>query len=122
MAKFQHILAGMNPLGQSLICTYVGPRAHFVQIPVRHAMTFDFAVYPLQKEGYSGKQMTFVDPQPTAILSTITQIALIETGSRSTREHWHQVQLRNLVNTALQRSEFWRGRIGNRGGSEARGW
>ncbi len=48
----------------------------------------------------------------------LTEIALIETGSRSAREHWQQVQLRNLVSHATQRSAFWRSRIGGRKASD----
>ena len=58
--------------------------------------------------------MTILDPEPRAMLSAITEIALIETGNRSAREHWQQIQLRNLVNNATQRSAFWRARIGSR--------
>ena len=56
--------------------------------------------------------MSVLDPEPQAALSVVTQIALIETGDRPAREHWQQIQLRNLVNHATQRSAFWRARIG----------
>ncbi len=62
--------------------------------------------------------MTILDPEPRAILSAITEIALIETGSRSALERWQQIQLRNLVNHATQRSAFWRARIGGRKASD----
>ena len=52
------------------------------------------------------------------MLSAITEIALIETGSPSARERWQQIQLRNLVNHVTQRSAFWRARIGKRKGSD----
>jgi len=76
-------------------------------------MNFDFSAYPLHKGGYSGKPMTLLDPEPKAMLSTITQIALLESGNRSAREHWQHVQLCNLVKHAVQRSAFWRNRIAN---------
>src|SRR5437763_8421841 len=75
-------------------------------------MMFDFSGYRLRKGGYSETPMTILDPQPRAMLSAITEIALIETGNRSAREHWQQIQLRNLLNHATQCSDFWRSRIG----------
>ena len=77
-------------------------------------MNFDFTVYPLQNGAYSGRSMTILDRDPKAMLSAITEVALIETGNRSAREHWQRVQLCNLVKHAIQRSGFWRSRIGNR--------
>jgi phenylacetate-CoA ligase len=81
-------------------------------------MIFDFSGYRLHNRGYSEKPMTILDPEPKAMLSTLTEIALIETGSRSAREHWQQIQLRNLVNHVSQRSAFWRSRIGRRKASD----
>jgi len=81
-------------------------------------MTLDFARYPLHSAGFSGKPMTFMDPEPKAMLSTIMQLALLETGNRSACEHWQQVQLCNLLKHAVQRSDFWRSRIGSRSRSE----
>ena len=77
-------------------------------------MIFDFSGYRLRNKAYSEKPMTMLDLEPKAMLSAITEIALIETGSRSAREHWQQIQLRNLVSHATQRSAFWRSRIGDR--------
>ena len=62
--------------------------------------------------------MTILDPEPRALLSAITEIVLIETGSRSACEHWQQIQLRNLINHVTQRSAFWRARIGGRKASD----
>jgi phenylacetate-CoA ligase len=83
-------------------------------------MIFDFSEYRLRNRCYSKTPMTILDPgaPPREMLSVITEIALIETGSRSAREHWQQIQLRNLVNHAIQRSAFWRSRIGNRKASD----
>ena len=81
-------------------------------------MIFDFSGYRLRNRGYSEKPMTILDPEPRAMLSAITEIALIETGNRSAREHWQQIQLRNLVNHLTQRSAFWRSRIGMRKASD----
>jgi phenylacetate-coenzyme A ligase PaaK-like adenylate-forming protein len=81
-------------------------------------MIFDFSGYRLRNRAYSEKPMTILDPEPRAMLSAITEIALIETGSRSAREHWQQIQLRNLLNHITQRSAFWRARIGSRKASD----
>jgi phenylacetate-CoA ligase len=81
-------------------------------------MTFDFSGYRIGNRGYSEKPMTILDPEPKAVLSTVMEIAMIETGSRSAREHWQQIQLRNLINHATQRSAFWRSRIGRRRASD----
>ena len=74
-------------------------------------MIFDFSGYRLRNRGYSEKPMTILDPEPRAMLSALTEIALIETGSQSARECWQQTQLRNLVKHATERSAFWRSRI-----------
>ena len=81
-------------------------------------MNFDLFEHRLHRDGYSEKPMTFLDPEPNAMLSAVTGIALIENGSRSARERWQKVQLRNLVNHVTQRSAFWRARIGNRKASD----
>ncbi|HEY1362569.1 MAG TPA: hypothetical protein VGF60_10015 [Xanthobacteraceae bacterium] len=81
-------------------------------------MIFDLSEYRLRNRGYSERPMTFLDPEPRAMLAAVTELALIETGNRSAREHWQQIQLRNLVNHATQRSAFWRSRIGRRKASD----
>jgi phenylacetate-CoA ligase len=81
-------------------------------------MDFDFSTYPLRNRGYSGRPMSILDPEASAMLSAITEVALIESGDRSARELWQQMQLCNLVKHATQRSGFWRSRIGNRGLSD----
>jgi phenylacetate-coenzyme A ligase PaaK-like adenylate-forming protein len=81
-------------------------------------MTFDFSGYHLRNRAYSEKPMTILDPEPKALLSAITEITLIETGSRASREHWQQIQLRNLINHVTQRSAFWRSRMGSRKASD----
>ena len=81
-------------------------------------MNFDLFEHRLHRDGYSEKPMTFLDPEPNAMLSAVTGIALIENGSRSARERWQKIQLRNLVNHVSQRSAFWRARIGNRKASD----
>jgi phenylacetate-coenzyme A ligase PaaK-like adenylate-forming protein len=80
-------------------------------------MNFDFSSYPLRLRSYSEQPMAFLDMEPKATLASIMEIALIETGNRSAREHWQQQQLRNLLKHAGQRSAFWRKRIGDSGGS-----
>ena len=74
-------------------------------------MNFDFSAYPLRDKGYSGRSMTILDREPQAMLAAIMEVALIETGDRSAREHWQKVQLGNLIKHAVQRSAFWRKRI-----------
>jgi len=81
-------------------------------------MIFDFSGYRFRNKAYSEMPMTILDPEPRALLSAITEVALIETGGRSAREHWQQIQLRNLVSHATQRSAFWRSRIGSRKASD----
>ena len=77
-------------------------------------MNFDLFEHRLNRNGYSEKPMTILDPEPNAMLSAVTGIALLESGSRSARERWQEIQLRNLLNHASQRSAFWRARIGSR--------
>jgi phenylacetate-CoA ligase len=81
-------------------------------------LSFDFSGYRLRDSGYSEKPMTILDPEPRAMLSAITDIALIETGDQRAREHWQEMQLRNLVSHVSQRSAFWRARIGGRKASD----
>ena len=56
--------------------------------------------------------MTFIDQAPKNFLSAIMDLIAIETGNRTTREHWQKRQLQNLLQHAAQRSAFWRMRIG----------
>src|SRR6476619_3401780 len=81
---------------------------------------FDFSAYGLHNRGYSKTPMIILDPgaPPRNMLAAITEIALIETGSRSAREYCQHIQRRNLVKHAAQRSAFWRSRIGNRKASD----
>jgi phenylacetate-CoA ligase len=81
-------------------------------------VNFDFSEYRLRNRGYSERPMSILDPEPKATLSILTEICLLETGNRSAREHWQQIQLRNLVNHVTQRSAFWRSRIGGRRASD----
>ena len=80
-------------------------------------MTFDFSGYRLRPRAYSKTPMTMLDAGPKEMLSAIMEIALIEAGNRSAREHWQEVQLRNLLNHTAQNSIFWRLRIGRTGAS-----
>jgi phenylacetate-coenzyme A ligase PaaK-like adenylate-forming protein len=58
--------------------------------------------------------MAFLDPEPRAMLTAIAEMALIETGSPTAREHWQSAQLRNLLAHASQRSSFWQKRLGSK--------
>ncbi len=77
-------------------------------------MKFDFSKYPISSQGYSKRPMAFLDIVPGKILGGIAELALIETGDRAAREQWQQVQLRNLLAHAAQRSAFWRNRLGSK--------
>jgi phenylacetate-coenzyme A ligase PaaK-like adenylate-forming protein len=74
-------------------------------------MRFDFSDMPIRDGAFSEKPMTFCDPGPKAFLSTIFDIAAIETGSPLARERWQSAQLYNLIKHAAERSSFWRKRI-----------
>src|SRR5271169_160285 len=75
-------------------------------------MKFDFSNYPISGQGYSKRPMAFLDIVPGKILGGIVELALIETGDRVARERWQKAQLRNLLAHAIQRSAFWRNRLG----------
>ena len=75
-------------------------------------MRLDFSDMPIRDRAFSEKPMTFCDPEPKNFLSAILDIAAIETGKPTAREHWQTVQLRNLIKHAAERSPFWRQRLG----------
>jgi phenylacetate-CoA ligase len=77
-------------------------------------MRLDFSDIPIRKRAFSEKPMTFCDPEPKNFLSTILDIAAIETGNPIPREHWQTAQLCNLIKHAAERSTFWQQRIGAR--------
>jgi len=78
----------------------------------KNAMRIDFSEVPLKNRAFSEKPMSFVDEEPKTFLSAIIDVAAIETGNRTAREHWQHKQLQNLLEHAGQRSAFWRERIG----------
>ena len=75
-------------------------------------MRFNLSDIQLRTKAFSENPMTFLAPQTRSVLSTIMEIAALETGDRRAREHWQAIQLRNLLTHAAQRSAFWRRRIG----------
>ena len=77
-------------------------------------MKFDFSSLPLRNKGFSDQPMAFIDPEPRAMLSAIMEMALIETGNPTAREHWQKAQLRHLLTHASQRSGFWQKRLGSK--------
>ena len=77
-------------------------------------MKFDFSSYPISNGAYSERPMSFLDSDRSMALSAIVELALIETGDRSARQRWQKAQLRNLLTYVMQRSNFWRGRLGTR--------
>ena len=58
--------------------------------------------------------MAFLDLEPRAMLTAITEMALIETGNPAACEHWQNAQLHNLLTHASQRSTFWQKRLGSK--------
>jgi phenylacetate-CoA ligase len=77
-------------------------------------MRFDFSGMPIRELAFSERPMTFCDPEPKNLLSAVLDIGAIETGNPLAREHWQTAQLQNLVKHAVERSAFWRQRIGAR--------
>src|SRR5713226_9134046 len=77
-------------------------------------MKFDFSAYPVSSQAYSERPMLFLDAGPSAALTAVLELSLIETGNRAGRERWQKAQLRNLLTRATQRSGFWRSRLGMR--------
>jgi phenylacetate-coenzyme A ligase PaaK-like adenylate-forming protein len=78
-------------------------------------MRLDFSEVPLRKRAFSEKPMSFIDPAPISFLTEIIDLIAIETGNRDAREYWQYKQLQNLLQHAVQRSSFWRERIGTKG-------
>jgi phenylacetate-CoA ligase len=77
-------------------------------------MRLDFSKVPLKNRAFSEKPMTFIDQAPKNLLGAIIDLVAIETGNRAAREHWQQMQFRNLLTHATQRSAFWRSRTAGR--------
>jgi phenylacetate-coenzyme A ligase PaaK-like adenylate-forming protein len=77
-------------------------------------MILDFSQLPMRKMAFSKRPATFLDDEPRQLLSTMVDMAALETGAREAREHWQQQQLENLIRHATQRSDFWRKRAGVR--------
>jgi phenylacetate-CoA ligase len=79
-----------------------------------HTMLLDFSALPFRNRAFSEKPMTFIDQAPRDFLSAIIDLIAIETGNRTAREYWQNKQLQNLLQHAVQRSAFWRKRIGTK--------
>ena len=77
-------------------------------------MKFDFANFPLSDRAFSERPMTFCEPGAARFLSAMLELTAIETGARKARETWQAAQLRNLLAHAVERSAFWRDRLGSR--------
>jgi phenylacetate-CoA ligase len=77
-------------------------------------MMLDFSALPFKNRAFSEKPMTFIDKAPRDFLSAIIDLIAIETGNRTAREYWQNKQLQNLLQHAVQRSAFWRKRIGTK--------
>jgi phenylacetate-coenzyme A ligase PaaK-like adenylate-forming protein len=82
-------------------------------------MKFDFSSTPLRDAGFSEQPMTILnEADPKAMLCSIFEFALLETGSPSARKRWQQTQFRNLLKHVCQRSAFWKRRVGGKRPSE----
>ncbi|MGP8232421.1 MAG: hypothetical protein ACLQL2_07110 [Methylovirgula sp.] len=77
-------------------------------------MKLDFSTLPLAPHAFSETPMTFCSSEHKRLLSSILDIALIETGDPVARGNWQAAQLHNLLAHAAQRSAFWRQRLGTR--------
>jgi phenylacetate-coenzyme A ligase PaaK-like adenylate-forming protein len=77
-------------------------------------MQFDFSKLPLKNRAFSEKPMTFIDRGAKNFLAAMIDLIAIETGNRAACEYWQQKQLQNLLQHAVQRSAFWRERIGTK--------
>ncbi|MGP8232423.1 MAG: phenylacetate--CoA ligase family protein [Methylovirgula sp.] len=75
-------------------------------------MKLDFSALPLRPNALSQAPMRFCEPNYKNTLSSLMDLVLIETGPRTARENWQAAQLRNLLAHAIQRSPFWRQRLG----------
>jgi phenylacetate-CoA ligase len=76
-------------------------------------MQFDFSKLPLRNRAFSEKPMTFIDRGAKNFLAAMIDLIAIETGNRAACEYWQQKQLQNLLQHAVQKSPFWRKRIGS---------
>ena len=77
-------------------------------------MLFDLSKVELKNRAFSERPMTFIEQAPKNHLAAVLDLVAIETGNRTARKYWQQKQLQNLVQHALQTSEFWRKRLGAR--------
>jgi phenylacetate-coenzyme A ligase PaaK-like adenylate-forming protein len=77
-------------------------------------MLFDFSTAPLKNRAFSERPMTFIEQEPKNTLAAIMDVVAIETGNRAARTYWQQKQLQNLIKHAVQKSAFWRPRLGTR--------
>jgi phenylacetate-CoA ligase len=76
------------------------------------AMKLDLSSLQLRKTAFSKQPMTILDPaEPKAILSSIIEMVLVETGNPEARKRWQDIQLRNLLKHVRERSAFWRKHI-----------
>lgn len=81
-------------------------------------MTLNFSAYPLRNRCFSSSPLTILNQAAKEKLSDIMEVVLLETGGRQAREHWEAFQIHNLLKHAVERSAFWRRRIGGKPRSE----
>jgi phenylacetate-CoA ligase len=77
-------------------------------------MRINFSQTELINSAFSVKPMTFCDSKGKNVLLAIFDLLAIETGNRVARENWQSAQLNNLLSHSVQRSAFWRRRVGTR--------
>jgi phenylacetate-coenzyme A ligase PaaK-like adenylate-forming protein len=77
-------------------------------------MLFDLSKVELKNRAFSERPMTFIDQESKNFLAAVLDLVAIETGNRAARKYWQQKQLQNLLQHAVQKSEFWRKRLGSK--------
>jgi phenylacetate-CoA ligase len=77
-------------------------------------MLFDLSNVELKNRALSERPMTFIDQEAKNFLAAVLDLVAVETGNRAARKCWQQQQLQNLLQHAVQNSQFWRKRLGTR--------
>lgn len=77
-------------------------------------MLFDLSKVELKNRAFSERPMTFIDQESKNFLAAVLDVVAVETGNPAARKYWQKKQLQNLLQHAVQASEFWRKRLGTR--------
>jgi phenylacetate-coenzyme A ligase PaaK-like adenylate-forming protein len=78
-----------------------------------------FSSFPLNPDIYSRLPFQILGAEQRNAFALLMEIILLETGDRQARANWQSAQLRNLLQHAAGRSQFWRERIGKKIGKGA---